>query len=140
MATQDELLLQLETIASNLVANARQLQQVSSQICTQEELTPLQEEQDSLVARLVEIDAAFHLELSGGDADPSLPVMQRIEKRLQEFQTLNNGFVANVRTHQNLIQFESELYENPDKSIEAVRERYTTKTSKVRKPSRSRKR
>lgn len=107
MRSREELLDQMEEIAKQLVLDAEQLKRMTLNSFTEQEIDPMQQHQEQLIARLIETDAAYRMHY-GEQASHTDHVLGRIKKLLDQFQTLNDTFVENVHRTKGVIQFESD--------------------------------
>ncbi len=108
MSSPEELLTEMTKTLHDLVNNARQMVQVSSQEFSQTEISTLQERQNALVSNLAAIDAQLNRDYPTALSDKISPVVQLIEKEIEHFEGLNADFLDNVRRHGPVIQFESD--------------------------------
>jgi hypothetical protein len=114
MNPYDDLILTMEQILNQLVANAKKLYDVSTRVISKEELAPLQQKQEELVKHLRDVDAALEkARLAGFEVEEI--VWNNIQQKLTEFQHLNEAFIANLITSRGLIQFEKKQKERKKK-------------------------
>ncbi len=122
MTSREELLIQMEEIASQLVVEAEQLKKLTLNSFTEQEIDPMQQHQEQLIARLIELDASYRMHY-GEHASHTDPALARIKAHLDKFQMLNDLFVENVRRAKGVIQFESEMFHKTTKSLDEMSQR-----------------
>ena len=106
MDQPEEILSKMEKILNQLIANAENLNQLSQQVSSQEELRPLQEKQEDLIEQLLDSDAEFNKLLKGKTRYYQSSARTRIGEKLDYFQKLNTDFLDNLKSSKGLIQFE----------------------------------
>ena len=131
MTSREELLAQIEEIATQLVAAADQLKRATLTSFTEEELDPLQQHQDQLMARLIELDAMYRMHYSE-HAPQADHASTRIKKLLDQFQRLNDAFLDNVRRAKGVIQFESDLFRKTTRPVDEITRRFSEATEEER--------
>lgn len=94
---------QMNQLLNELVLVATKLRDISLQVISEEELTPLQKRQDELLIELEKIDQKLH-DSYRDQVDSA--TQQKFHDQLQTFQTLNQEFVQNLNSSHGLIQFE----------------------------------
>jgi hypothetical protein len=106
MSTPDEILKQMDTLLNQLIKTAETMQRLSRQVISEEELGPLQRSQENLVQRLTLLDESFQ-KASKGSSSPSSALRAAITHKLERFQTLNAGFIENLKTGQKVVEVEA---------------------------------
>jgi hypothetical protein len=120
MQSFEELIVQMNLLLDRLVDVARQLSSVSKQVISEEQLAPLQEEQDGILKKLEEIDT----ELQQTFASELTPAMhQQLTQKLEEFKAFNQEYIDHLKASHGLIQFElRRLHEEENISIPSPRQ------------------
>lgn len=106
MPTPDSILIEIEKILDRVIKTAERLKEISRQVVAEEELAPLQTAQEQLVKELRHMDAAFQKIYKQAGEKTISPARERIEKKLEYFQTLNAGFIDNLSSSHGLIKFD----------------------------------
>lgn len=104
MPTSDKILEQMDSILDQLLQTAKTLKGLSRQVVATRELTNLQKSQEKLVEQLTALDAAFQ-KANKHKPKPS-PLHTQIAKKLATFQSLNTGFIDNLKIAHGLLDFE----------------------------------
>lgn len=122
MASDSEKIqVEIESITKKLTANAQDLLDCSKGTISESELVALQEEQDALIATLVEQNKCL---LQACQAEPTGARWKRIQKSLDLFQELNGKFMDNIGVRKGLIQFELKDVRKARQSLKEVRASY----------------
>ena len=109
MSTPEELLKGMEQILSELLANARKMVALSQQDFSATDMRSLQALQEQLVSKLVDLDTTLNQQHpSFVTSETPDPATVNIQAGLVEFETLNNVFIENLRSHRTILQFETE--------------------------------
>lgn len=102
---------QMSQLLSELIQVATQLRDMSLQVISEEDLTPLQKHQENLLSQLESIDqqiqANYHHQLTTS-------TQEQFHNQLQIFQQLNQEFIQNLGNSHGLIQFELHRLEDKD--------------------------
>lgn len=96
MATQHDILQEMDKILEQLVKTAEKLCVLSKQGFEEDELVKLQKAQEQMVNKLTTLDDAFKNVSSNGSTEPIL--RERIDQKIEEFQRLNTTFIDNIKT------------------------------------------
>ncbi len=122
MTSAEEILSKMEKALDDLLANARQIVEVSLRPFSQSDLQSLQQRQQELSQQLQELDTRLNQEYPNAASESNFAAVQHMEEGLQEFQKLNNVFMDNMRKQHTIIQFEQEKAHSshPDGSLPAV--------------------
>ena len=97
----------MEGLLDNLIESARILLNHSRQVIDENELIRLQEEQEVLLAKLIDKDTEFH-QIPAHSDQSFMPRRLKIDEKIDLFQKLNAEFVENINTANGLIQFKEE--------------------------------
>lgn len=101
----------MNQLLSELTQVATQLRDMSLQVISEEDLTPLQKRQEELLVEIEKNDRQlqqnFRHQLSGA-------VKEQFHNQLQTFQQLNQEFIQNLSTSHGLIQFELQRPEDKE--------------------------
>lgn len=103
-------------VLDELIRIATKLRNISRQRVGEEELAPLQKEQERVLHELSQLDRVLQ-----NDDLVSEATHAQFHKKLMEFQTLNQEFIQNLNTSHGLIQFD--LAHNADETDEPLWER-----------------
>src|ERR1700733_8426172 len=95
-------------ILDQLIENAQKLNELSLQVIAEDEITPLQEQQQELLSALVELDNTFYQGGAGLSKGKLSPLKKVIDDKIETFQCLNSSFVENIMSSHGLIQFKDE--------------------------------
>lgn len=120
----------IDALVNELVGTAKQLLQMSTQSPTKETVEPLQEKQEGLVSRLLDLEA------NQTDLRQS-PKWDAVEEKLQEFQQFNEKFIENMQVRQGLVHFEIKELKKRKHQLAQVKIVYGSKKS-VQKGGKSR--
>ena len=94
---------EVNRLLDQLIEVATRLRDTSRQSLLEEELMPLQQQQDELLAALETVD----LQMQSTYRDLlTASFEEHVHRQLQAFQTLNQEFIQNVQTGHGLIHFE----------------------------------
>ena len=103
MKSLQELVGQMTELLEELVKTAQELSDVSRQVISEEELAPLQQQQQDILSQIEAIDTSIKAQYSNQvDKD----FKRQVHERLHVFQVLNQEFIANLNASHGLIQFE----------------------------------
>lgn len=102
MTNPDKILQEMEGILKELISTAEQLKQISTQVVSEEDISPLQISQQELLEKLEEMDQEYQ-KLTKGAASPA---KLKFEEMLNYFEKLNSAFIENIRKSSGLIEFE----------------------------------
>lgn len=105
MQQAEKILSEMEGLLDSLIESAKKLLSLSRQVIEEDELSRLQQEQEALLARLIEKDGEFHKQ-SNGSLEALMPQRLKIDEKIDYFQKLNADFVENISTAHGLIQFD----------------------------------
>lgn len=106
MAQQkDAILNKMNGVLDQLIENAKKLNDLSRQVIAEEEISPLQEQQQELLNILVDLDDSFHQADSNLLEEKNSPLQNIVNEKIEAFQQLNTSFVENIMSSQGLIQF-----------------------------------
>lgn len=94
---------QMDKLLDELIEVARQLRDASLQVISEEQLIPLQQQQEEILSQLEQLDQNLP---KGSDSEISASMHQHFHQKLKEFKNLNQEFVANLGASHGLIQFE----------------------------------
>lgn len=108
MHSFEKLLLQMNTLLDQLVEVARKLRDASQHDVSEEELSPLQLQQEKLLFQLEEIDQLLKKE---NPSHLNSKNEERIYEKLEEFQSLNREFVERFKSNRGLIKFDLRQFE-----------------------------
>lgn len=106
MDMHEEILSRMEKILNQLIVTAEKLKDLSQHVTSEDELRPLQEKQEDLIAKLLETDEEFNKALKGKTKYYQSSSRTRIGEKLDYFQKLNTNFLENLGSSRGLIQFE----------------------------------
>ena len=98
---------QLENALEELVLTASSLAQLVKEGALEEQIIPLQEKQEALVARVIQLDATLQLGCTEAVDQYNLR-LARIQEKLTEFQAHNQEFIEQLRRSKNIILFDKE--------------------------------
>jgi hypothetical protein len=111
--TADEILHFMDGLLIELIENAKKLNERSLQVIAEEELTTLQETQETLFNSLLEADENLHAQHPELKHFPASKLQVEVNKKLDQFQELNQTFIENLKSSHGIIQFESEPPKKP---------------------------
>jgi hypothetical protein len=118
MNSLQEMLQQLNESLDQLIQVAKKLKETSLQVVSEEELEPLQKEQEEVLHRIEKIDQLLQQYYAG---EISKEIHQQIHEKLQIFQELNQEYVRHLAASHGIIQFElRHLPSESDESIERL--------------------
>jgi CHAD domain-containing protein len=103
MRTFQQYVDQMNRLLDELTQTATKLRDASLQVISEEELAPLQRQQEEILTKLETTDQEFQRHY-GSEVKES--VHQQFHQQLEKFQTLNEEFIANLNASHGLIQFE----------------------------------
>jgi hypothetical protein len=106
MQKAEKIIDEMEDLLDSLVESAKQLLALSQHVIEEDELVRLQEEQESLLASLVQKDEEFH-KLPKLTQDSLMPRRLKIDEKIDHFQKLNASFVENINASHGLIRFDN---------------------------------
>jgi len=104
--TPEQLLEQMVEILKEIITIATQLQKLTQQIVSKDQIRPLQDQQKVLLDKLLEIDSSFNEACGGTPNGVDSPTRKRIGKMLKEFQALNTSFAENLSKSKGVIPLE----------------------------------
>ena len=107
MPDLEDPLSQLENALEELVLTASSLAQLVKEGALEEQIIPLQEKQEALVARVIQLDATLQLGCTEAVDQYNLR-LARIQEKLTEFQAHNQEFIEQLRRSKNIILFDKE--------------------------------
>lgn len=105
---KDAILNEMNGILDQLIENAQKLNELSLQVIAEDEITPLQEQQQELLSALVELDNTFHRGGAGLSKKKTSPLRMAIDEKIETFQCLNSSFVEKIMNTHGLIQFKDD--------------------------------
>ncbi len=94
---------QMNLLLSELIQVATQLRDMSLQVISEEDLAPLQKRQEDLLVQLENVDQQIQTYYSNQMKSTE---QERVHRKLQTFQQLNQEFIQNLNASHGLIQFE----------------------------------
>ncbi len=103
---EDELLKKIDALLDQLIKTAEELDTLSYQVISEEEIAPLQKRQDDLVADILAADTELKKFMDPKKLNTDSPLRQRIRHNLHHFQELNEHFIENLANSHGLIRFE----------------------------------
>jgi len=106
MDAAEKILEKMEEILNKIIANAETLNEISKMVISEEELTPLQNDQDDLFNQLLELDAEFSKASPDPHPHPLAARREKFDEKLKLFEKLNQIFIDNLKTTHGLIQFD----------------------------------
>lgn len=99
---------QMIQLLNELIQVATQLRDMSLQVISEEELSPLQKHQADLLIQLESVDQ----QIQGNFRHQLSPAIQeKIHQQLQTFQQINQEFVQNLSSSHGIIQFDLQRLE-----------------------------
>ncbi|MBA3816330.1 MAG: hypothetical protein H0X29_07395 [Parachlamydiaceae bacterium] len=101
---KDVILNEMNAVLDLLIENAQKLNELSLQVIAEEEISPLQAQQQELLSALVELDNAFHQADSLAEEKISA-IQAAVNDKIENFQQLNSNFMENIINAHGLIQF-----------------------------------
>ncbi len=107
MPDPEDPLSQLENALEELVLTASSLAKLVKEGALEEQIIPLQEKQEALVARVIQLDAALQLGCTEAVDQYNLR-LARIQEKLTEFQVHNQEFIEQLRRSKNIILFDKD--------------------------------
>ena len=103
MPMPDEILIEMDHILDQLIKTAEQLRDLSIQVFEEDELEKLQQAQELMVTKLVDLDDAFKVACKGHPFKKENPIRARIDQKIDEFQNINSNFIENVKESHTVI-------------------------------------
>jgi elongation factor P--beta-lysine ligase len=103
---EEDLLKKIDALLDQLVKTAEELDKLSFQVISEEEIAPLQKKQDALVADLLSADTELKGVMDSKSLETNSPIRERIRNNLHHFQELNEHFIENLANSHGLIRFE----------------------------------
>ena len=105
MAEARKILMEMDRLLDQLIDNAQQLLAVSLHAIEEEELTKLQSVQEELLAHLIQKDELYYKIAEASSNTRIHPLRSQIDKKLEDFQSLNMRFIQNITASRGIIQF-----------------------------------
>ena len=122
MSSVKKLSQEMLRVGDELVANAKELLEVSRGPNPNEKINPLQDTQEELVQTLLALDAELR-ELVQSEADLQ-SFWTQMHQKIDEFQALNEKFVSNLSTRKGLIRFEVNDLRRARRNLNSVKKSY----------------
>ena len=119
----------MEECAGRLVATARELKAFSSQSFNNEDVEKLQNEQETLVEEIGNIDKALRETYGDDYRTMQSEAWQQVQDRIDLFQTVNDDFVRTFAMRRNLVQLDIQEIRKSRKVISEVRDAYADRNS-----------
>lgn len=104
MEKPEQLLHDMDHLLDKLIDNQKKLLELSKHVVNEEEIKPLQQDQNTLLDQLISKDKAYDQLKKGAKETPS-PLRKQIDDKLDLFQQLNTTFIENITSTQGLIKF-----------------------------------
>lgn len=104
MQTPEKILNEMDSILTELIVTAEKLINITSQVISKEELGALQESQNGIVKHLIGLDNAFKQAYKGQPTGKNKELRDSIEKKLDQFEKLNNSFIENLSSTHSVLQ------------------------------------
>jgi len=123
MSDTEDPLSQMNEALDELLETARSLAQLTTEGVDDEQIIPLQEKQETLVARVIQLDSALQMGCNDSQGQYDLR-LARVQEKLTEFQTLNREFVEQMRRNKNIILFDA------DEALEESKKRLHKRSGK----------
>jgi len=95
----------LENMIDQLLRIAKQLNEASLHLASKETLGPIQKKQQELLRQL---DCAYQEYRKLAEMDPENEAIERVSKKLKEFQLLNESFIKNIASSHEMINFDND--------------------------------
>ena len=124
---------QIDNAFDQLLIVARKLMDISLQKTSEDDILPLQKQQEELLKNIWDIDQYLQ---SNHKHELNSAMHDKFHAKLQEFQKLNKQFISNLNTSQGLILFEpSSTGENAEEGEKIpnlpLAHRFTTNAPKL---------
>ena len=113
MTKEQEILQKIDILLDQLVENAAELEKISEQVISEEQLIPLQRRQEELIKQLSQLDADYHIQFLNAKGKTS-PIRESIHNKLASFQKLNTLFIQNLSDSHGLIHFDNHEFKRKE--------------------------
>ena len=128
MKSAKEIVSGMETLVEEIVKTAEQLREMSCIKIVEDELNILQERQEYLIERLLELNVQYEDDSKGKGNSSSI---DKIQERLADFERLNQAYIENLQVRRGLIQFELEDNQRTRQVLDEVKGAYGTANKKM---------
>jgi hypothetical protein len=112
MTAFDNHLNRMRQLLDRLIDLAKELRDISTHAIAEEELSPLQQQQEDILKQLAKLDAVLNTKYA---SKLTPEIHAELHAKLQEFQDLNKEYIHNLNTTHGLIQFELKRFQFEEK-------------------------
>ena len=105
MSAPSKILAEMDNILDQLIGTAEKLRDLSRQVFEEEDLIKLQQAQDTMVNRLMELDDSFKKASKGQSSKSHDLLRQKIDQKIDQFQNLNASFIENIKSSRGVLEF-----------------------------------
>lgn len=113
MAVENEILVKMGSILDQLIAISERMNQLTTQVISEDELNALQTQQSEWMNQLVELDEKCHQLPSSQIKPENAFLRERNSEKIAQFEKLNNAFIENIASAHGIIHFEGKGQKGP---------------------------